>query len=543
MRVARFAVWVLFSAVALSGCAPLAPMPSNQPYNPAASVLFFADPQIHNVYGGDVRQTMGEADLFVGVARRHPETNLLARYGMQDLIARGLAGADPAAPPLLVVLGDATNAGCTGEFASFKTAVDAVKGNRIMLFAHGNHDTYLMGTLNFWQSTRRDTDIAAFKDAPFPVDHSWWGDVATPTPATQHGWKPLCYQSIAAKSTPMHKIQWMAKYLDTLLPESVGLKLSEEGSAYPGRRGFSGLGKPGSALAAMNFSLRGEWTPPDDAGDGLLKTYDSFFVQAVDIGPAHRLILIDTTACATIPRSWGFPKVRFLSQNAGLAGCIGDSQLKMIETMATDRFSKGKHIVFAGHFPLKGIVGPHRKALVDLMARTRQDWTYLSAHTHDSITIKPGKTGGTEINIGSTTDWPMAAHMVSFGDTIVPNPVAGPQPTQEYLAPAAFPTGPELCRHFDAAKALAGMGRSPSGIYYRSPGNGDSYDACIRDVGVRWRDYEDELQQAEEEISRRIQADPVYKARVLGVLAASSLHEWRKFSFLKIPKLFGLFVP
>lgn len=541
MSVARLTAWVLLAA-ALAACATPAAIRSNF-YNPAASVLFFADPQIHNVYGGDVRQTMGEADFFVGVARRHPETNLLARHGMQDLISRGLAGAHPAAPPLLVVLGDATNAGCTGEFESFRKAIDAVKGDRIMLFAHGNHDSFLMGTVNYYQSTTKDMDISEFRGKRFPVDSTWWGKIVTPTPETQNGWKPLCHDSVA-KSTPMHKVQWMAKYLDTLIAAPAKLELKEEQQPGPGRLGFSGSGKPGSRLAAMNFDLRGEWTPPDHEDDGLLKTYDSFFVQAVDIGATHRLILIDTSACATIPRSWLFPKIRFFSQNAGLAGCIGDAQLRVIESMATDKHSQGKHIVFAGHFPLNDIVAPHKKALTDLMAKLRKDWTYLSAHTHDAITVKQVGTSGTEINIGSTTDWPMAAHMVSFGDTIIPNPVPGPQPMQEYLAPAAFPTGPELCRHFDAAKALADMDSNPNAVNYKSPGNGDSYDVCIRGVATNWDDYEKKLHKAEEDIQKRMFDDPMYKSRVLSIMAASSLHESNKFSVAKkIAKTLGLFIP
>lgn len=527
----------LSALLLLAGCAGTTAIQADSARDAgASSVLFFADPQIHNIYGGGVRQTKPEADLAAGVARRHPETNLLARYAMQDLIERGTAQLAPSDPALVVVLGDATNAACTGEFQRFMDSAAKAKGKRVMLMAHGNHDSFLMGTINYWQSMRDPARLVPFRDAPFPVDATWWDTMGTPTHQTSSGWRALCYQSAAVDSTPMHKIQWLAKYMDSLTGPDAGLELTQQGSAN-GRTMFSGHGKPGSPLAATNFALKGEWIRPDAAGDGLQKTYDSFIVQAVDIGTTHRLVLVDTSACASWPAQWYLRRIRYAAQNAGVKGCMQERQIDLIRSMVQDSRSSGRHVVFAGHFPLADILSRDKDLLIRLMEETSGPrWTYLSAHTHDPMDVRTHGSGAQEINMGSTTDWPMAAHRIRFGSTIVPTPVGVPEPIVAYKASPVFPTGPELCRHVEAAEALRDLDPSLDldrpGATYTSPGNMTSFRACIDKVDTAWSDYEQRLQMAEAAIDARM-ADPRYKQRMLSIMAAASLHESGQFALVK----------
>jgi hypothetical protein len=497
------------------------------------SVLFMADPQIHNVYGGEVKQTLGLADWYAGVARRHPEMNLLSRYAIQDFVKRGEEMGKPGDPPFMVVLGDATNAACTGEYERFMGAVKAGNPDRLVLMAHGNHDSYLMGTINYWQavvSEISDADLRKF-DGPYPVDVSWWPQGALREGRGREGWRALCTQTQAGPGVPMHKIQWMAKYLESLAaPAEDGRRaLTLNTGPVSGKEvEFSSTVTAGTALGALDYQARGVWTRPDRSGRGLADTYDSFLVQAVDVGDSHRLILVDTAACAWFNRPWYKRWPRFVHQNAGTAACLHERQLGQIRILVGHTPGKngeksGRKIVFAGHHPLKDIQDGEREAFVELMeAASGKDWTYISAHTHRDLTITPQRGGAREININSTTDWPMSAFRIGFDKSVSATRIPGPEPTVFYQPPAMYPRGPELCRHLDAARKLRDLDTEDPD--YASPGSLESYKKCTGGVKTKWDEYEKELHDAEQEIARRMGKDE-YRRRALGIMAAASQHE------------------
>lgn len=499
----------------------------------APSVLFMADPQIHNVYGGAVKQTLGISDWYAGVARRHPEMNLLSRYALQDFIQRGEKMAKPGDPAFMVMLGDATNAACTGEYERFMGAVKEGDPNRIVLMAHGNHDSYLMGTINYWQAVVSEIDEADLRkfDGPFPVDVSWWPQGAIPEGSKRQGWRALCNQKLAGPGAPMHKIQWMARYLHSLASPaangSPGITL-EQGSSSGREATFSGVGTPGTVLGGLNYQLKGAWTRPDRSDHGLTDTYNSFLVQAVDVGDSHRLILVDTAACAFFERRPHQRWPRFKWQNAGTTACLQERQRKLIQELVEHNGDKdGRKIIFAGHHPLNTIQKRDREAFVELMkTASGPDWTYISAHTHHDLSTTPQRGGAREINIGSTTDWPMSASRISFGQSVSAMRIAGPEPTAFYQAPAKYPRGPELCRHLDAALALRNLNvKLPD---YQSPGTAQTYKACIDKIKGNWNTYERALYDAETEIARRM-GDEEYRLRALGIMAAASQHEHATF--------------
>lgn len=537
MRSANVLAWAL-GALAFAGW--LGAAAAGEPDDAAAaapvpSVLFMADAQIHNVYGGQVFQTSRIADVVSHVAQRHPEINLLARYALQDFIEKGEKMAPPSSPAMMVMLGDAANAACTGEYDRFMKIARTGNPDRIVLMAHGNHDSYLMGTINWYQADPRYIDYGKFANAVLPVDASWWPEATEPTWRTRKGWKPLCYQDLASKSAPMHKTQWMAKYLNSLArPRADGASELElkPGVTVGEEMWFDGEGKPGTALGNLGYRMKGVWIRPvretQGRGEGhrLVDTYNSFLVQAVDVGRTHRLILVDTAACAFFDPTWTRHLPRYARQNAGFTACMRAPQLKAIQQLVDESRDSGRKLVFAGHHPLKDIQGGDRAAFIQLMKKTSgEDWTYVSAHTHAPKTETPLEHGAREINISSTTDWPMSAFRIQFGPTITASTISGVVPTVTYRAPDVYKDGPELCRHLHAAEQLAKLDPGSNERTYRSPATLADYSECKKRVWNDWSTYEQRLSAAERKIEQGM-ADERFRKRVLDILAAASLNEY-----------------
>jgi len=510
----------------------------------SATVLFIADPQIHNVQGGNVKQTMLGADIVSHVAQRQPEINLLAPYALTALIRKAVGQQVKNSTSFMVILGDATNAGCTGEFDRFSQAVANAKTGRILLMAHGNHDSFLMGTINYWQSVFGKADVSGFDGSPVPVDASWW----TPARgAAGSGWPALCYEHGHSK-VPINKVQWMGRYIKSLQGEH-GLVLQggtshqrswTESGEIVQVLPFSGEGAPNTRLEKLAYQVAGEWVRPEASSRGLLASYESYMVQAVNVGDSHRLIIIDTSGCAEFQASGWSRRIRYVGQNAGTKGCIGKAQMATIRSMAADRRGTGLQIVFAGHFPLEKIVDVDRTALIDemKMAGGSAAWTYLSAHTHDP---KSGWlwTGGKEINMGSTTDWPMSAYQVQFGKEVTApaldfsEAMFGSGTAFAYDGPWPFSGGAELCRHVDAADKLSKWNPG-NGNLFASPGTWWSYTKC----SVSHRKHQERLKQAMDEIERRMNdtsgQEAAYQDEMLRIMAAASLNECRKRSVLRL---------
>jgi len=502
------------------------------------SLLFIADAQMHNVVGGQVKQTWSISDWFSGVAQRHPEMNLLSAYALQDAIRRGKEQAESGAPPYIVMLGDATNAACTSEYERFRNAVTAGDKSRLVLMAHGNHDSYLMGTVNYWQAPLdQRLDLSPFQKPVLPVDGTWWPARAQKVGAEGLAWAALCDQGSTRPSVPMNKIQWMAKYLESLkrtdgngVPE---LELTP-GPSDATKASFSGKGRPGTLLGALRYRVVGEWIRPTATERGLSDTYDSFLVQAVDVGNTHRLILVDTAACGWYDHRWYQRWPVFWWQNAGTHACLREAQQNAIGALLAD--SGGRTVVFAGHHPLKDFAEGDRAAFERLMQKASGPaWTYVSAHTHDPYTDQDrSNQGAHEINISSTTDWPMSAALIRFGQSVHGKSLPMPEPGIAYSPPDQYQNGPELCRHLAAARKLASPDLSLSEARYESPGKHQDYVECVNDPGS-WERYQGEILAAERTIADKMsdKDNEKYRQRILDIMAAASKHERGTFSWDK----------
>lgn len=460
-----------------------ATVPADDPQAP--SVVVVADPQIHNVAGGDVKQTFLVADWVSRVAQRYPEVNLLAPYVFDELVKRARQlplGQDTG---LVVLLGDGTNASCTGEFDRFGKHLAAIRGKhdeRIVLWAHGNHDSYLMGTTNSYVPTDPDAlALAEMAGSTQPVDKSWWKPLGEPL-ARRKAWNSVCADGHG--SVPMNKGQWIARYLAMFGDGALVRSSRPVGKEYA----IEARGAPGSRLAALDFRVLGRWVPPASSRPGLWdlhRPYRSYIVQAIDVGDSHRLILIDTSVCDDT--GWG---LSFASKNAGTHACMSQEERDDIATLAN---ATQRRVIFAGHYPLAKLDASDREKLLAVFNAGNRAWSYMSGHTHapeswqaeaDGVSYAAAE-GSTryDLNVGSTTDWPMEAHRVAFTTTEqgmiarAAGFLAAPR-LAGYKPPAKF-QGWEICRHLKVAQALADVptGKPFAGTWNPSVTPAD-YAAC-----------------------------------------------------------------
>jgi hypothetical protein len=495
-------------------------------------VLFIADPQIHNIYGLGLKQMTRVSDLVSKVAVRHPELNILAPLVLEYLLKKGVSENLPNA---IVVLGDATNISCSGEFDTYLKAIVRHKTDDMpLLMAHGNHDSYLMGTVNYYFPMDSQTSWKPhyMELATKPTDEGWWGitDVSS-----QHfrNWRDGCYQPITKRggiSSPMNKSRWLAKYMsflevDGMISESVLIKNNtKSGTSYE----LTLTAKSNSTLGKIKYKGAGIWHPPK-FGDVPSKsfftgTYKSFIVQIADIDNT-RLIIIDTSVCEKAEAGW-----KFIFNNAGENACIGEEQLKIIKRYVESMPSSSK-LVIAGHFPLKDLSRNERKKLFDIASST-SDWIYMSAHSHFSTSQSDWGTGS-EINIGSTTDWPMEANSVWFEKNksnaqiytfqLDNDPITYKGRSRNDVA--------EVCRHLPAAEKLAVLDVKYFQSKWESPN-----ESKICDVSnfKGWEANGLKLNSAVSIISKRFRNEPLYRLSILKIAAAASKAENNSFELLDL---------
>lgn len=506
-----------------------------------AEVLFVADPQIHNMYGVGLKQMMMISDLVSNVAIRHPEVNILApltlRYALQQGQSRLAHGSG-----LVVVLGDGTNIACSGEAEVFDAEFNRLAPGSIRLQAHGNHDSYLIGTVNSYRPVKGNArELKSTLNSLLPKDESAWEPSNLDKTERweryqrERNWRDACYRPALGDKpagTPMNKIRWLARYTEGL--DEHGLSLAPAGPAKQGGLAFTGTGRPGTALQLMGYELYGVWYRPDGATFQTRAAYQegwkSFIVQRVDVDARHTLVLIDTSVCG---RADG-EMLRYGGSNAGTNGCLGDQQLEAISDMIGS-ISKDKSIIVGGHFPLVALEKNEAAELARLLERARPSgWTYVSGHTHDALSSTVFG-NGLDINIGSTTDWPLESHVMRFSpgsakvaemqSTVVGNP-----PRVLTYKPNWLSTGKrsELCRHYKVAEALAKAVPTRHRKYWRSPSI--SWGECNK-IEKNWEESAIQLIGFQQQISDRFdQSDGIYRDFILSVAAGASYKEFNSFS-------------
>ena len=522
--IALLSVITLFAGC---GSTPKSHPPTNRVAAPPAGapVLFVADPQIHNVFGMKLQQMTYWADTVSKVAVRPPELNILAPLILEHSVSRAAGETDPS---LAIVLGDATNIACSGEYESFAASIEASRPAGVpLLMAHGNHDSYLMGTVNSYiPENVCDWEPEGMAQSPRPTDQSWWGSGSI-NAGNERNWRDACFQppdTVTEPSSPMNKSRWLSKYIRFLEKDG----LIDEAPIEDAEGGELGIplhytAEPGSLLDKYNYAASGLWVQPkfgpkpssDDTD--FMRVSRSYIVQRVDVDGA-RIVVIDTSVCE---KAWGGFKFKWT--NAGEHACIGDNQFARIETFIEDT-PEHMRLVIAGHFPLADLTSRDRKRLIEL-ASGHENWVYMSAHSHNAVSETRWK-GGWEINVGSTTDWPMEVNAAWFN--------TGKRPPAVQTFTNRVPEGfsyesdiilgkAEVCRHLPAAKFLADVRESEMDSTYAPPLD----KSCSAGKQEDWLDYGNDLAGYMDRIRMRFKANEKYRQYVLQVAGAASRKQSR----------------
>lgn len=382
------------------------------------SILIAADPQFHNIYGIGLKQMSIFSDKVSKVAIRPPELNILAPLLFNELINQVYSENKPIAT---VILGDVTNISCSIEFDIFeKTIINSNLNDKPVFLAHGNHDSYMMGTVNSYypsDSSLSDferSNIAQIYNSNMPIDSSWWN---TDYPVINdnifsfmyRNWKDACFKvSSSGNSTsyPLNKSIWLAKYIKNLTKDKnikfKSEKVKEE--KYKLSSPFTHLFKNNDLM----FESAGYWYPPFFNGDisqfNYNRVYQSFLVQKL-ITKNATIIIIDTSVCKRISRV-----DLALNKSAGTQSCIGDEQFNIIDEFLAEVNVDSK-LIIASHFPLKDLSKTESKTLFNALQKFN-DWSYISAHTHypsNSVEVL----NHIDYNFASTTDWPNQINLLS----------------------------------------------------------------------------------------------------------------------------------
>lgn len=268
------------------------------------SILFVADPQIHNVYAMSLLQMNKVSDVFIEVAVRPPELNILAPLIFEELVEKNNKKNNPNA---MIVLGDITNIACSGESRTFYKALNKSRKKNIpTLIAHGNHDSYMMGTTNYyfpWTSHSNEnhsknkewkkyTEASRYSSSNIPIDENWWPDSNISTKA-ETNWNHACYQP-NGDSTPMNKSRWLAQYFEFLSKQGLN-KNTIKGSKTNDEFLLTFDINANSILGKNNYKIDGYYSKPKFGGTTaesvFTSVYNSFIVQSIDInkkiGRAH----------------------------------------------------------------------------------------------------------------------------------------------------------------------------------------------------------------------------------------------------------------
>ncbi len=380
---ARLAIIVLLCLISACQVPPDVPSrfsPALEPFDPVKEgwvttrpILLVSDCQIHNLYSKPIPDRNLSIKMFVNTAIRPPQLDMFAGD-----ILRWILKNTPEKTEAVIHLGDAIDLACEGEFREF---VDVMKdAGKPWLMIPGNHDCFYFGTYD---------------------------------PRNPPLWEDACYGS----GRPLTKDLLIQSYVAALLKQDVPgtIALAKNLGLYEER-------DLDLFELAARIPMQHTWTAPPELESFLVgiiwnidaeKPWRSFILQRADLsGPDPRIrfhaILTDSSQYAQlpalVPNAWdNYP----LELDCGMTGELLSDQLRVIrEWMETDDETAFALML---HHPFDEIASKSRSSLRWLWARYAFGGI-LTAHTHagyfEQHDLEGGKQG-LEINVGSTTDWPM----------------------------------------------------------------------------------------------------------------------------------------
>lgn len=402
--------------------------PIGQPLGEPSALWLLSDPQLHNPAGAPTRSKLDAIDQVAKVAIRPPSLDLWADVVLESIVSEISAETRQTRAPV-VALGDAANVSCIGEFERFLLAMKPLS----WLGVPGNHDGYYLGNMTF----RPDAVIR-------PRRNSWQG-------ACQYS-----VQGGAARFPGLEKLE--RRFLEDIdgkggltyvkqgtLPKShaVWMYLIDLAERMEQKGVVEDLDRWEASAHAYHYALEGELAnrglPIKVSARATIarltekekkreksRAWQASIVQDVTLPDQVHILLIDTADYAHTPPSsiWQFRAVaRVLRKRCGEAksgtllpgkcGEVSKGQEEMIEAL-TKKWSTNTRFLMMGHHPWASLSAESQARLARLRSRSGF-MTYVSGHIHTPAATRGNdRRSAWEINLGSTTDWPMEYSRLSY---------------------------------------------------------------------------------------------------------------------------------
>ncbi len=380
------ALAVLFSALAISGCATQQPVRvlDDRPgqYVPLTLPIFIVgDTQEHEATGFPLHQDDGAVDAYVEVAQRPPEQPLFGRRLLEWAIE-----SHPDTP--MIHLGDVIDMSCLSEHRRMQKIFE--KGKQPVIVSAGNHDGLLFGIFNH-------DIVSAYAKGE---DLEWFRGCRPGT-----GLEEMKHPD--GRGPGLNKRNFIAGYLRRLSTRQIS---------------HAGLSPP-----AETGNVTVSWVNPDPQGfierieADLVDGPDyaqSFILHKIRLSPAPGAPL--RTTIVTLDTSQLNTAIGFFNMAAGLSpgdtGLVLEKQAKIFEQVVGDARRAGEVVIFAGHHPWDMLSPGTRTRLKPILGSVDHPLVYLSAHTHQGFWAMHRLDGRAmlELNVSSLSDWPLAYRLVSF---------------------------------------------------------------------------------------------------------------------------------
>jgi hypothetical protein len=345
--------------------------PTEEGWLATSQALICADCQFHNLYSRPLPERNLSAEAASATAIRPPQLDLFGPNVLAWILENDTADKD-----VVLHLGDATDLATTGEFDRFLEVMEV--SPKPWFMAPGNHDVYYFGVYL--------TEDPELKKA-----------------AAYHAGEPL------------DKGRFIRLYVAALLRQD------EPGCRALGRA-LAIDPRPGAPLHTVAASVPAsfEWCAGDDASGVLRRIcwkideerpWRSFILQSICLGRNDnrgvQVFLLDSCQYSRppvrAPNAWrSYP----VDLNCGLTGEMLPDQLRKIREWleAWDRST-----VFACHHPFE-VLTPRARTNLGWLWREYRVGMMVTAHTHAGYYAHHDLGGARdqiELNIGSTSDWPM----------------------------------------------------------------------------------------------------------------------------------------
>jgi hypothetical protein len=378
---------LILLALVLSGCLREDPVPRFTPawndFDPSGSdwvdsqqALLVSDCQFHNPYSRALAERNLTAKSAITTAIRSPQLDLFATDVLKWILKNGAGDAR-----FVIHLGDAMDLSCDGEF---KTFVEVMGATDLPWFlTPGNHDAYYFGNYH---------------------------------PQKPEGWEEACHGS----GKPVTKDRFLRLYVAALIRQQ-----DPSLQALAAALGLAGNRDLPVVKLSEKVPLAFEWKAPEDTPGHLRRIcwkadeerpWRSFILQSVDgssldePGYSVRVLLMDSCQYARrprlVPNGW---KMWPLHSNCGSTGEMLPDQLRKARAWIDERRAWGKGFVIMHHHPFNDLA-PRSRASLGWLLREYEIPTLVTSHTHKGFFAHHdlgGDTDHLELNIGSTTDWPM----------------------------------------------------------------------------------------------------------------------------------------